>query len=208
MQNLNITILKRNISELLRNKNMSQEQLAQILEMSQSNVSKALNPSDKKCFTLAQVYLLSQHFGISIDRLIGSEVKETANMSRREIIANIVKLICDYTLKTSEISINEVVYTPYYSDENGYECSRKKKTVRYNAFYFPDYLEINDYACTDDERLELDDEFRQIGNDSKGKAINEILNALLPIVELYKNKTIPADAFQMILKGYLDKVKN
>ena len=43
MQKFDILILKRNINSLLKNKGVTQQQLADVLGMSQSNVSKALS---------------------------------------------------------------------------------------------------------------------------------------------------------------------
>ena len=67
-------ILKRNIKELLKNKNITQQQLAQTIGMSQSNVSKALSEGDKKCFTVEQIYSIADHFGVSIDWMLGYEL--------------------------------------------------------------------------------------------------------------------------------------
>jgi len=51
----NADILIRNITQLMKDNGITQEKLADILGMSQPNVSKALSLRDKKCFTLDQV---------------------------------------------------------------------------------------------------------------------------------------------------------
>ena len=57
MQKFDIDILKRNINSLLKNKGVTQQQLADALGMSQSNVSKALSEREKKCFTVEQIIM-------------------------------------------------------------------------------------------------------------------------------------------------------
>ena len=52
MSEWNHGLLVENIRELLKNNSMTQQQLADITEMTQANVSKALNPNDKRSFTL------------------------------------------------------------------------------------------------------------------------------------------------------------
>ena len=36
--------------------------------------------------------------------------------------------------------------------------------------------------------------------------MNEILKKLIPIINLYREKEIPDEAFQMILNGYLEQL--
>ena len=68
-------ILITNIKNLMSNTNTTQEKLAKALGMSQPNLSKALNPKDKKCFTVAQLVEIADHFNVSVDELVlGSEL--------------------------------------------------------------------------------------------------------------------------------------
>ena len=76
MQKFDILILKRNINDLLRDKGTTQQQLADALGMSQSNVSKALSEKDKKCFTVEQIFGIADFFGVSIDWLLGFETAQ------------------------------------------------------------------------------------------------------------------------------------
>ena len=72
MAKLNILILKENVRNLLITNSMTQQEFANIMGMSQGNVSKALNPENKKCFTLDQIILISHYFSVSIDKLVGN----------------------------------------------------------------------------------------------------------------------------------------
>ena len=48
MSELNFELLQENIRALLKKHDLTQSELAAIAEMSQSNLSKALNPEEKK----------------------------------------------------------------------------------------------------------------------------------------------------------------
>ena len=67
MSELNFTMLRMNIRNLLKKHGITQVKLASIANMTQSNVSKALSDKDPKEFTLDQMYRISHHFGISQD---------------------------------------------------------------------------------------------------------------------------------------------
>ena len=52
MSNFDRDILISNINTLMSNNGVTQKKLGEILGMSQPNVNHALNPNEKKCFTL------------------------------------------------------------------------------------------------------------------------------------------------------------
>ena len=85
MQNYDTNILIQNIKRLMRDKNVSQQKLAEILEMSQPNVSKALNEKDKKCFTLIQVIGIAEYFHISVDELVHNKKSAHISTSQRSV---------------------------------------------------------------------------------------------------------------------------
>ena len=83
MSNYDNDILIQNVRKLMEDNNITQQQLADILGMSQSNVSKALSESDKKCFTLDQVVGIAKHFRVSIDMLVGNYRAQNRDISPR-----------------------------------------------------------------------------------------------------------------------------
>ena len=123
MSELNFELLEKNIRLLLEKKRISQQQLAEIAGMTQANVSKSLNPNEKKHFTLDQVYRIAQHFGISIDSLVGNTPTASSTSDIREAFLFIVNFLCAGNLRTEEMTITEMVYEPRY-DQVGYgECT-------------------------------------------------------------------------------------
>ena len=70
-------ILIQNIDLLIKKAGINKSKLASDLGMSQPNVSKALNPKEKKCFTLEQVIDIADYFDVTIDSLVGSPKTDT-----------------------------------------------------------------------------------------------------------------------------------
>ena len=207
MSELNITLLKENINSLMKAKNLTQQQLANEIGMSQANLSKALNPNEKKYFTVEQLYRISQYFGVSIDELIGNKASNRMYLSPRYIFTFLSKLLENHSVKFLPVEVEEEVYYPFRS-EDGWDCDIHREKHKYPAIYFPDYSDPAYIADTEDEYDELRSEFYQCGNDSRFVEMNETLKKLINVYTLYSKQSIPKDAFEMILKGYIEELKD
>jgi len=207
MSELNFELLQENIRALLKKHDLTQSALAEIAGMTQANVSKALNPNESKQFTLDQLFRISQHFGVSIDELVGNRAANEVETGPRAALAFITKLLCESKLRYTTVNVDEWVYEYEYTGSNYPECRSKQKTIEYPAFYFASYRHIEDYARREDfsdEDIHYD--FLSGGNDSKFLRVNQILKDFLPMVNLYRETQIPDEAFQMVLKGYLEQL--
>lgn len=199
-------MLVENIRALLKHHDMTQQQLAGIAGMTQANVSKALNPNDKRHFTLEQVICISQHFGVPIDELVGNKVPQDTATSPRAVLAFLSALLCSAKVRTTTVTEQELIYYHYTNDHGYPDCDRVKKEIKYPAFYFPDYMRVRDYAFCEPDYEDVDLDFCMGGNETKFLQMNEILKKLIPMTKLYRSKEIPDEAFQMILDGYLDQL--
>jgi len=206
MSELNHDILAENIRSLLARENMTQQQLATVAHMTQANVSKALNPQDKRCFTLEQVYYIAQHFGISIDELVGNTIPNEVATSPRSVLSFLTQLLCEAKVRATTVTMEEHIYDQYYNEHGYPDCRRIKKSIEYPAFYLPDYFRVSDFAFCEPEYHDVDMEFCAGGNDTRFMRVNEILKDLIPMIKLYRSKQIPEEAFKMILNGYLDQL--
>ena len=206
MSELNFELLQENIRALLKKNDLTQSELAAIVGMSQGNLSKALNPDEKKQFTLEQLYRISQHFGVSIDELVGNTVPSEITTGPRAVLSFIVKLLCEAKLRVRDITEEEYIYEPYLNEHCGMDCRRLTKEIEYPAFYLANYDRVSDFAFDEHEYDELDMEYCWSGNETKFLKVNEILKNLIPMIKLYREKQIPDDAFQMILNGYLEQL--
>lgn len=206
MSELNFELLRENIRILIKKNGITQNDLAEIAGMSQSNVSKALNPAEKKQFTMEQVYRIAQHFGLSIDELVGNKAAEAASTSPRAILKFVTKLLSELKLKSTTIKVEEQVFEQIYNSHGYPDCKVVNREITYPAFYFPNHYQVEDFARCEEEEFETYSEFQNGGNDTRLQALNTILDKLLPMTRLYREKEIPEEAFQMILNGYLEQL--
>ena len=200
--------LKRNIKDLLENKNITQVQLAEILGMSQSNISKALNENEKKCFTLEQVYNIAAQFNVSIDSLCGNNTPELASTSPRAIVSFISRALEQGDAKYTTVEIEEDVFEMDYNARPYPECVNEKRMIKYPAFYFPDYYDPFE-GCEDQEDYEdRYSEVRVTGNDTRNVRVNEFFRKYLPILKLFKKKELAEDAYRIVLTDFLNRLPN
>ena len=205
MANFESGILKSNVKMLLKNNDMTQEELGKVIGMSQSNMSKALNEKSKKCFTVAQIYDIAEHFHVSIDWLVGG--RSTSGISSRRAIAeNLASLLREGIVQTTPVEIKEYVYEPYWSQDGYPDCSRDWRHIKYTALYFSNYWSPSDFAKDEEEYSELDSEACQAGNESRNVALNTFLDKYLQILSVYKAGNLPEEAYQLVLKEYLNQI--
>ena len=203
---MNFELLQENVRGLLEKNGLTQNALADIAGMSQSNVSKALSSKESKQFTLDQVYRIAQHFGVSIDELVGNRAPSNAATSPRAIFEAIIKFLSTANMRATKVTVEEWAYETYYNEQGYPDCRPEKKNVEYPAFYLPDYFSLDDFSSCEPEREETHYEFLAGGNHTRLQQVNSILKDLIPIVKLYRNKVIAEEPFQMIIKGYLDQL--
>lgn len=197
-------ILKWNIRELLRNKSMTQQQLADAIGMSQSNVSKALSEGDKKCFTVEQIYSIADHFGVSIDWMLGYETAERITTGPRAIGSFLAELLSAKVAKCAPAVIHEKVYTVDYNSLDGhYESKVLEQDNTYLAIYFPNYWDPHESATTKEEFWELLSEAEQCGNDTRNIPLNEFFQKYVSILKLFQDKQISEEAYLILLKEFL-----
>lgn len=199
MQNIDFTILKENIRMLMKKENMTQTKLADILDMAQSDVSKCLQKdNDSRRFTLEQACKLAMHFDITLDELVGLK-REGRKKTAEEICRFFKELIRSYKVIHFDHEVEEEVYTPI---NNGYDYDIIKKTVTYDAFYFPNYITPPKYF--DEFRLDdLRDEIRINGNDlPENMSINNFLQKFIDAFEKYDSGTYDEDDYNILVEAY------
>ena len=206
MSELNFELLQKNIRELLEKHGLTQNALADIAGMAQSNVSKALNPKETKQFTIDQLFRIAQHFGVSIDELVGNKAPQEAAISPRTVLSFFITLLSEGHLKSQFIDTKEFVFEPFYGPDGYPDCLQGMQPVTYPAFYLENYLNPYDFSENEHEYDEIVAEFCYGGNESRFKEVNVILEKLLPVIDLYRKKQHPDEAFRMIIDGYLEKL--
>ncbi len=202
MQYFDIKILKKNIQNQMAKRGTTQKALADYLNMSQPNVSKALNLNDKKCFTLEQTYLISSFFNVPVDYLVGKR-KADSIVSNQEIAQMLVALIETDKVSFSEINMTEVEHAPESPAEP--EGTTVNREMTYHSLYFRNYwTPIPFYDdISGDQLLTL----MSKGNYTGNYDINNFLEKYIPAYKLYKNDGMDDAQYRDIVQGLLSKIE-
>ena len=207
MSKFNLDILKRNIKGLLKDKNMTQQQLADTIGMSQSNVSKALSEEDKKCFTVEQIYSIADHFGVSIDWILGYKTADRITTGPRAIGAFLAELLSKKDAKHAPVEIHDTVYAIDYDPNDYHNCKVLEQDNTYLAIYFPNYWDPQEFTENEEELAELYSEVTQLGNDTRNIPLNIFLHKYVSILKVFQDKQISEEAYQIVLRDYLGQLR-
>lgn len=203
MECLDINILKRNIHSLMKEHSLTQQDLGKIIGIQQPRVAKCLNDNDSSCFTLEQVFLIANHFGITIDELIG--YKQRSVSYTPDAICNIlINLFSTGTIKTFEHEVDEKVWSPD-AKFNSHIVSERNK---YISFYFPNYKELSFYAYLKDTDggFDSDGSCDMINTFSSNMKINTFLKRFIALYSKYQNNDFSEKDYHILVDAYLKMV--
>lgn len=207
MANYDTDILIQNIRSLMDDKGMNQEQLAQILGMSQPNVSKALNLSDKKSFTLDQVVGIANYFNVSVDVLIGKRKNTTIATGPRAIASFLSEILASHKAEIVPYEHDEVVFEVDYDNYTYCPSSKiENRTVTYPAIYFPGYWEVPEQAINEDTAYAIS-EATQCGNETAMQPINDFLRHFKEIFDLYDKGGLTEDTYNAVLSDMINHLR-
>lgn len=202
-------ILIQNIDLLIKKAGINKSKLASDLGMSQPNVSKALNPKEKKCFTLEQVIDIADYFDVTIDSLVGSPKTDTivSADSSRDIAAFLAQCIENEKATVAEYTIEQTVFVEDFDPRNIFcNYTQTTQTVKYPILYFSDYWSPSQSNQTDEEFSELMQEAFQCGNQTENVPINNFLRHFLQIHALYKKGELATETYKTVVQDLLNHV--
>lgn len=217
MNNYNRDTLIKNINIQLKNNNMTQTDFAEKLGMVQSNISKALNPKEKKNFTIEQIVDIAVLFSISLDKLLGIKENSIEKTSPKSVALFLTQLIENDDVKMKTIKIEEEVYKEVnhfnvFGDSSGYPFEPVKQNNNYYSFYLPSYWEVPKnyphFDGTDDEGDELRSAANIGGNETIMLPANDYLNNFLSIFKLYKDGSLDEYTYNSVVEGLISKLPN
>ncbi len=207
MLHLDTDILIENINKLMKEKDISQKELAKKLDMSQPNVSKALNPNDKKCFTLAQIYEIAYQFRVSIDELVGNRRGMKASISPRSTAAFITKLAENHDVEFIPYTRSEHIYTPKFDEKYG-ACyaEEEDKEVTYPTILFPSYW-VPKEPQDEEEASFIQDELTQCGNDTSMLPLNTYIERFQEIFKIYEKGDLSKETYETVIADLLSHLR-
>lgn len=202
-------ILIQNIDVLIKKTGINKSQLADALGMSQPNVSKALNPKEKKCFTLEQVINIAHYFNVTVDSLIGSpKTKSIVSAdSPRDIAAFLAQCIANGKAKVADYVVEQTVfYEDYDSSLPFCNYSHRNQSVTYPILYFSDYWSPSEEAEDEEDLSMLLQEASVCGNKTENVPINNFLRHFLQIHSLYKRGELSEETYNTVVQDLLNHV--
>lgn len=204
MAELDHNILRKHISSLMESNNLTQEELGNIAGMTQSSVSKVL--SGTSCFSLDQVFRISQHFHIPIDQLVGNKVGFDASYSPSSILNHIIKLLTAGKMRTIQVTIPETVYSREIVDGKYENKTYEQANIQYTAFYFPSFYSVDDFAFNEDAKEDLHCKFLTNGNGTPYYLLNQKLTMVLPLIPLKRSGIVQEKIINDALKNHVEEL--
>lgn len=205
MPDFNNDILIKNIKLQMQKHNETQSQLAEVIGMTQSNFSKAINGVESKRFSIEQLYGISQHYGVGIDALLGNRVDDNltlvsiSSFLRKLIensIADLVELeYTDIKYKSEYVGYTDQFYVNSYADKNTYTA-----IVFPNTKFEPKYLSKS-------EADKLKQKYAKNGNrDYRNECINEFLKKYTQLYRLYRRGDLEYDVLELACQHYIEEL--
>lgn len=192
-------ILIDNIRMLMANNHTTQNELANVLEMSQPNVNRALNQVDGKRFTIEQIYDIATYYGVSIDWLMGNT--DSSSLSDKAICDFLSRLIIRKKARIKTFEQEEEVIEGINFGGTG---KAETAMVPYTTIYFPKHLCPDDFDYEEDYYMDTP----QAGNGSPNYIINDFIEKFARLYNIYIRGDMDEDDFQTLLKKHIDSIES
>lgn len=194
MPNFDNDILIKNIKFQMEKAHETQKQVAEAIGMSQPNFNKAINGVDGKLFTLEQLYNISQHFNIGIDRLMSNDT--SWSLGTMDICKFLVKLIESGDAIFTDCELPENVYTPDpIFPEQISSCFKANK---YKALVFNIFRGEPDGHGAGIVDSTLNASLKQF-------TVNEFIKNYLEVFKLYSQGILSKEIYEITVEGLLQK---
>ena len=202
MSDFDINILKTNIKALMKEHGEKQSDLSDLLGISQPNISQCLNTNEKRCFTLEQAFLIANHYGTTIDALVGNAKKDSHDLSPRSICSWLVALLEKRIIYYFEHEVEDEIYTP----QAGYEYDVHEQKNKYYGFYFPSYF-YPPKIVQEWQLEEMEYDAKTLGNALRENMdINIFLNRFMDDFEKHQGLEMDDATYDVVKKAFMDAI--
>lgn len=205
MPDFNNDILIKNIKLQMQKHNETQSQLAEVIGMTQSNFSKAINGVESKRFSIEQLYGISQHYGVGIDALLGNRADD--NLTLVSISSFLRKLIENSIADLVELEYTDIKYKSEYDGytDQYYVNSYADKNT-YTAIVFPN-TKFEPKYLSKSEADKLKQKYAKNGNrDYRNECINEFLKKYTQLYRLYRRGDLEYDVLELACQHYIEEL--
>lgn len=197
--------LTSNVKKKMLEKGYTQDTLADLMGISQANLSKSLNPNNKKRFTLDQVIQLAYIFECSIDELVGFISYNSTDISKYTVGSFLSQLLEKNLAKVNEITKKENAYVMEFNDYSPFPEAKHypNKAVHYISIYIPDYWPLP-HKNEIDYDFELSEALEH-GNCTPMYGVNDFLRKYC---EIRKNKdSLSEETYKAVISDLLNHLR-
>lgn len=181
---------------------MLKKDIAAIMGCTPETLSKYRNPEMKNFPNVEELYLLCEHFHVSIDWILGREEKKQIiqKLSAREI-CEFIKSMCENDqCNLTDISVSEDCYSEDIDYNGCVYVNHKRRENNYKTLYFSEWnQDIVQNPCYDAESNGGNYVRRAIN-------INYFIERYLKIKELYDDGSINSELYETIISSMLESV--
>ncbi|MGF6990066.1 transcriptional regulator with XRE-family HTH domain [Lachnospiraceae bacterium PM6-15] len=132
MAKLKVSILKKNVRQLMRDKNITQEELAKKIGSTQSGVAKYLSEKNTDKFNLEHLYEIATEYHVSIDSLLGLKLSEkNDDTSLGDVVSLLAQLEKIEPFKFGKVTYEESTYIPNDFDSD-FDTTRETVAIHYD----------------------------------------------------------------------------
>ena len=205
MPDFNNDILIKNIKLQMQKHNETQSQLAEVIGMTQSNFSKAINGVESKRFSIEQLYGISQHYGVGIDALLGNKADD--NLTLVSISSFLRKLIENSIADLVELEYTDIKYkSEYDGDTDQFYVNSYADKNTYTAIVFPN-TKFEPKYLSKSEADKLKQKYAKNGNrDYRNECINEFLKKYTQLYRLYRRGDLEYDVLELACQHYIEEL--
>jgi len=215
MSELNVDIIINNVKSLMKEHNCTQDEFAERIGTTQSNLSKFLNQTEdksknktNKMLTVVQLYNISQEFNVSLDWLIANQEQEQFDTDNRTIASFLAKLYEEERIIFKPIKIEEYAFTPVENrmptDIYPYDGGLRK--VNYSAIIFPQYEQPKE-----NDVLTLSEQMEYYANEGNEFEYNIVLNkffdGLQHIKKLRTDNLLTDEQYEILKQNLIENTK-
>ena len=216
MRIYNEDILIENINRLMKENNMTQNDLETAIHFSQPAISKMFNK--KQNLTVEFVFAVADYFDVTIDSLCQKyEAKPPApeNTSTKvttyEVCSSLATIFKSCYPNTKQITYKETAYleqTDDYGDGIGLYYPVNDRENSYISIFFSNYCPIN-YSFESRAEFEEDQELLQeFGNEhTQNMIINQFISQLTDLLDTFRKGSLEYEPYIQAINAKLAKIE-
>ncbi|MBO5088804.1 MAG: helix-turn-helix transcriptional regulator [Lachnospiraceae bacterium] len=214
MLELNVDIIINNVKSLMKEHNCTQDEFAERIGTTQSNLSKFLNQTEdksknitNKMLTVVQLYNISQEFNVSLDWLIANKEQQKISTSNQSIAAFIAMLYENGQITFKERQCEETI-TQFIQDRTPYDLfpyNCLKGNVTYYDIHFPQYEHTHPELESSPDYIEY---LAENGNDIEENIIlNKFFEGLIRIQKLKSDNLLTDEQYELLKQNLIENTK-